>query len=351
MPADVDLRKLRHFVAVAQELHFGRAAERLHLAQPALSRQIRALEDELRVRLFDRDRRSTALTAAGRQLLADAPGLLAAAEGVHRRVRQAADGDGTFTVAFMPGVSVTAPVRALLARRPDLRVELVRTYWDDQALVVRDGRADVSFVRMPVERAGLRLRPLFTEPRVAILPRSHRLASRASLGIADLAAERLLQDPDAVPEWRDLPGRPRPEDGGPPAAPTVRTMEEKLQYVAALRGVVVAPLSAAAHYAGPDVCHVPVDDIAPAQVCLAWSADREDTPLIEDFAELAAASCAQDGARPESQEGQRGAARDGERVAVRDGARDRTQGAARDRAQDGARDGAPAAAEAAGPQA
>jgi hypothetical protein len=117
-------------------------------------------------------------------------------------------------------------------------------------------------------------------------------------------------------------------------------MEEKLQYVAALRGVVVAPLSAAAHYAGPDVCHVPVDDIAPAQVCLAWSADREDTPLIEDFAELAAASCAQDGARPESQEGQRGAARDGAPVAARDGARDRTQGAARDRARDRTQDGA-----------
>src|SRR5437879_10514247 len=100
---DVDLRKLRYFVAVAEELHFGRAAARLHIAQPVLSRQIRALEADLRVRLFDRDRRATALTPAGRQLLADAPGLLAAAEGLRRRARQAAGRTEHFTVAFMPG--------------------------------------------------------------------------------------------------------------------------------------------------------------------------------------------------------------------------------------------------------
>src|SRR5882757_1983443 len=112
---DVDLRKLRYFVAVAEELHFGRAAARLHIAQPVLSRQIRALEADLRVRLFDRDRRATALTPAGRQLLADAPGLLAAAEGLRRRARQAAGRTEHFTVAFMPGITVTDPVRALAA--------------------------------------------------------------------------------------------------------------------------------------------------------------------------------------------------------------------------------------------
>jgi DNA-binding transcriptional LysR family regulator len=286
MTPDLDLRKLRYFVAVAEELHFGRAAERLHIAQPVLSRQIRALEDELRVRLFDRDRRSTALTDAGRQLLDDAPGLLAAAQAVQRRARQTASGGEHFTVAFMPGITVTAPVQALLARRPGTQVELVRTYWDDQALVVRDGRADVSFVRMPVDREGLRLRPIFSEPRVAVLPRAHRLAGKAALGIADLAHEQLLQDPDAVPEWRDLPERPRSPEGGQAVVPPIRTMEEKLEYVAALQGVVVAPLSAAEYYTGPDVAHVPIDDIPPGLVCLAWSAGH-DTPLIHEFADLA----------------------------------------------------------------
>ncbi|HEY9339887.1 MAG TPA: LysR family transcriptional regulator, partial [Kribbella sp.] len=83
---DLDLRKLRYFVAVAEELHFGRAAERLHIAQPVLSRQIRALEDELRAQLFARTRRSTELTASGRQLLDDARPLLAAADATRRRV-------------------------------------------------------------------------------------------------------------------------------------------------------------------------------------------------------------------------------------------------------------------------
>src|SRR5689334_10358876 len=110
---DLDLRKLRYFVAVAEELHYGRAAERLHIAQPVLSRQIRALEEELKAELFRRDRRGTALTAAGEQLLDDARPLLAGSEALLRRVRSAAEGSRTFTIGFMPGITVTPAVVAL----------------------------------------------------------------------------------------------------------------------------------------------------------------------------------------------------------------------------------------------
>ena len=106
---DVDLRKLRYFVAVAEELHFGRAAERLHIAQPVLSRQIRALEDELKAQLFVRDRRRTELTAAGEQLLADARPLLAGATRCACASGRAARGENSFTVGFMPGLIVTLP--------------------------------------------------------------------------------------------------------------------------------------------------------------------------------------------------------------------------------------------------
>ena len=217
---DVDLRKLRYFVAVAEELHFGRAAERLHIAQPVLSRQIRALEDELRAQLFVRTKRSTELTPAGRQLLDDARPLLASADAVRRRVAQAARGPKTFTVGFMPGITVTQVVRAFAAAHPDVEVEVIRTTWDDQVDVLHDGRADVSIVRLPIDQQGLSIRPLFEEPRVAMLPSDHRLAGKPMIEITDLADEHLLQDPDAVPEWRDIAvelrlGRPKPVTGVP----------------------------------------------------------------------------------------------------------------------------------------
>ncbi|MEV0778460.1 LysR family transcriptional regulator [Streptomyces sp. NPDC050433] len=284
---DVDLRKLRYFVVVAEELHFGRAAERLHITQPVLSRQIRALEHESRAELFTRNKQSTELTAAGRQLLEDARPLLAGARALSLRVQRAARGETTFTVGFMPGITVTGAVRAFSARHPELTVKVVRTSWADQVEAVHEGLLDVSFVRLPVDRRGLALRPVFREPRVAVLPADHRLAGKESIGIADLAAERLLQDPDAVPEWRDLPDRVGgAERAGP--RPAFRSVEEKLEHVATTGGVIVLPLSTAAYYTHSDVAHVPIGDIGPNEVCLAWSAHRH-TPLLPEFADIAAA--------------------------------------------------------------
>ncbi len=280
---DVDLRKLRYFVAVAEELHFGRAAERLHIAQPVLSRQIRALESDLRAQLLVRDHRSTQLTEAGRQLLTDARPLLASAEALRRRVQRAAHGTSEFTIAFTPEITVADAARVLVSRHPELSIRVLRTAYDDQADVVREGRADVCFVRMPVDHRGLRLCPLFSEPRVAALPAGHPLAAKASLTVAELAAERLLQSPDAVPEWRDLPDR----RGAARPGREPRGVEKKLERVAAGDGVVILPLSTASHYTRTDVVKVPVDGIGPSQVCLAWSSDRR-SPLVKEFAEIAA---------------------------------------------------------------
>ncbi|AHH99547.1 LysR family transcriptional regulator [Kutzneria albida] len=281
---DVDLRKLRYFVAVAEQLHFGRAAERLHIAQPVLSRQIRALEEELKAQLFVRDKRRTELTAAGEQLLADARPLLAAAEALRRRVGRAARGRDTFTVGFMPGLIVTTAVRALAQRHPELTVEVVRTTWDDQVEVIRDGRVDVGYVRLPVDQRGLRLRPLLTEPRVAVLPTEHRLAGKEVISIADLAEDHLLQPPDAVPEWRDLATELR--EGRRVPEPAFHSVEEKLEHVAAGQGVVVLPLSVASFYTRPDLTHATVRDIADNQVCLAWDSARR-SPLIREFVAIA----------------------------------------------------------------
>jgi DNA-binding transcriptional LysR family regulator len=284
---DVDLRKLRYFVAVAEHLHFGRAAAQLHIAQPVLSRQIRALEVELKSQLFDRTKRSTELTRAGEQLLADARPLLASATALQHRVRQAGRGPETFTVGFMPGLIVTPAVRVLAARHPGLTVDVFRTSWTDQTEVVLDGRVDVSYVRLPVDQQGLGIRPLLAEPRVAVLPLDHPLAAKDGISISDLAAEHLLQPPDAVPEWRDIAVELR--SGRPVKPPSVTyTVEEKLEHVAAGRGLSVLPLSTATFYTRPDITSVPIDDIGPNQVCLAWDKTRE-SPLIHEYVEIATA--------------------------------------------------------------
>jgi DNA-binding transcriptional LysR family regulator len=282
---DLDLRKIRYFLAVAEHLNFGRAAAALHIAQPVLSRQIRVLEDELHVQLFIRDQRRTELTPAGQQLLADAPSLIEGAEAVRRRVNRAARGKGSFVVGFMPGLTVTDPLRALSRAHPDLTVEVLRTSWDDQVAVIQDGRVDVGFIRLPVDQRGLRVEPLFAEDRMVLLPAEHRLADKDAVSITDLADEHLLQDPDAVPEWRDIATELRNRHSQR-AYPALRTVEEKLEHVAAGHGIAILPTTTATFYRRPDVIPVRVTDIVPNQVCLAWQAGRR-SRLIGEFAALA----------------------------------------------------------------
>lgn len=279
---DLDLRKIRYFMAVAHELNFGRAAQSLHIAQPVLSRQIRTLEAELGVQLFVRNRQGTALTAAGEALRMDAAPLLANAEAVRRRVGRAAGGTGGFTVAFMPGLIVTGAVRALQQADPLLTVEVLRTSYADQTAVLYDGRADVSYVRLPVDHRGLEVRLLFEEPRVVVLPAEHRLAGKEELLLSDLAGEALLQPREMVPEWQALTG-----DSGPRNTPIALAVEEKLEHVAVGRGIVVLPQSAANFYHRPDVASVPLTDVGPSRVALAWDATRR-SAVIDEFANLAA---------------------------------------------------------------
>ncbi len=269
---DLDLRKLRYFVAVARHEHFGRAAERLHIAQPVLSRQVRALERELGCALLVRTTRSVRLTPAGRQLYEDAPGVLAAALAATRRVHGAARPD-RLVVGFAPGLSVSPAVRAFARAHPGVDVDLLRLHWYEQGEALRDGRADIGYLRGPFDGDGIRTIPVGSEPKVVLLPTIHALASRRRLTLADLDGETIL---DAV-------------------ARRTASVEEKLELVAAGRSIALVPRSVARYYARPDLTHLPVTDVAPFETCLAVLEGRRGRHL-ENF--LTAATQALTGRRP-----------------------------------------------------
>ena len=168
---DLDLRKLRYFAEVAEQLHFRAAAERLHITQPVLSRQISQLERELGVTLFTRSSRRVALTPAGRPLQEEARALLPAADAARDRVRDAERGERAFCAGFMAGITLTPVISDLSAAHPGVTVDLRRSEWHDQAEQVLDGTMDVGHVRLPITERGLRLRRLYAEPRFAVLAR------------------------------------------------------------------------------------------------------------------------------------------------------------------------------------
>ncbi|WP_410630987.1 LysR family transcriptional regulator [Amycolatopsis sp. cmx-4-83] len=271
---DLDLRKLRYFVAVADTLHFGRAAEQLHIAQPVLSRQIRALEHDLGTPLLTRDSHGVALTDAGKQLLADSGPLLASAHAARRRVTAAARGSQRLMVGFRAGIAVAPAVQQFAAQHPDVRVDVQRIEADEQAPMLLDGRIDIGYVRLPIDETGLRVAPLYTEPRVAVLPVGHRLAGKEELTEADLAGEPLVWHADTSTQPTK---RPHPNAGY-----LARGVDETLEHVAAGRGISFLARSATVFYAHPDVVYVPVPDLAPEQVCLAMAASHL-SPPAEDF--------------------------------------------------------------------
>jgi DNA-binding transcriptional LysR family regulator len=281
----LDLRKLRYFVAVAEELHFGRAAERLYIAQPVLSRQIRKLEQEVGAELLVRSSRNVALTTAGEQLLDEARSLLAAADAARRRVSDITRGEASLTIGFFVGDDFTSALQAFGAAHPDVTVELHRIYWHNQTDVLHDGRTDVAFVHLPIDDDGLELLRVRSEPRLAVLPAGHPAANKAELSIAELADDPVIIQRGASPGWQSFHNvDPRPDGRHPRPGPVVDNVEEKLQHVAAGRAVSFVPASVSTAVVQPGVAYVRVTDIPPIEICLAWKADSP-PPLAAEFAD------------------------------------------------------------------
>ncbi|WP_067534594.1 LysR family transcriptional regulator [Nocardia crassostreae] len=187
----VELRHLRYFLAVAEELHFGRAAARLHIAQPALTQQIQRLETLLGTKLFDRTSRTVALTPAGAVLRDRAIALLGHAERDLAEIMRIGQGSqGTLYLGFVPSVLPLDPLRGVREFRelfPLVEVELVEGFTSHLMERLSTGALDLAIVRDPDDRPGTTTVPLITEPYVAVLPADHPLAERAAITGAELA--------------------------------------------------------------------------------------------------------------------------------------------------------------------
>ena len=253
----LEVRELEYFTAVAEELHFGRAADRLGITQPPLSRAIVRLERRLGVRLFTRTSRSVALTAAGAVLLAEARGLLSGLDTAARRAQRAGR-SARLVVAAKPG-SGTGLLRdvvdAYLRQQPGVAVEFV--FAQDAAAAVRDGRADVALLCRTEDLAGLRTLNVGWEFPVALLPSAHALAGKATVPLADLECD---------PVYSAL---------CPEAA-----LDEVVDLVALGRLVVIAGESAVGRL-GAGVVAVPVADGEGTVLALAW--DRDAAPPVDGF--------------------------------------------------------------------
>ena len=283
MSMDLDLRRARYFQAVALELHFGRAARRLHLAQPALSRQVAALERELGVTLLDRSTRRVSLTAAGTTFLDDIGPVIAAADDAIRRVRRGERGAGALVIGFMPGLSLRHAMRTIIADFPDAVIEIRELTWVNQADLVRDGTVDVALVRRPIDTAGLRLQHVTRDPRGALLASDHPLAHKAAISITELAGHPVIRHRHGG-TWDDYwTVSPRPDGSFPIPGPMVETVPEKLAIVATGAAITFVPRSASHAYTHPDVVWVPVSDIEDSHVALAWLAGRR-SRLLSAFA-------------------------------------------------------------------
>jgi DNA-binding transcriptional LysR family regulator len=205
---DFEPRLLRAFVAVAEELHFGRAAKRLHISQPPLSMQIRRLELQLEARLFERDRRHVRLTEAGWFMLDRARHLLAETERARLEVRRIAHGEsGVLAVGYTPTAMyelLPKLIPAFAKLRPDVRLELIEMRSALQPDALREHRIEVGFACGPLSQPDLHERVLVRERLIAALPASHPLARRSKLSVSALAGQPIvLVRRDVEPLWAD----------------------------------------------------------------------------------------------------------------------------------------------------
>ncbi|EWC63723.1 hypothetical protein UO65_1020 [Actinokineospora spheciospongiae] len=280
----MELRLLRYFVALVEERHFGRAAARLHMTQPPLSRAIRQLEADLGVVLLLRSAVGVEPTPAGDVLYAEARTLLERAERARGRV--AAAGAVALTVGMLADSAAevgTRVVEAFRERHPGVSIRFREADFADPTAGLRTGLADVALTRTPFDDTGIGSRVLRSDPTGVVLRVDDPLARRDTLCLADLADRPWPQLPEGVdPVWGAFWNGATPV-GGRLAGPVVRTVNECVQAVLWNGSVGVAPLG---HALPVGLVCVPLADMPPSSLVVAWAVGNR-SPLVGSFVDIA----------------------------------------------------------------
>ncbi|MFC8075056.1 LysR family transcriptional regulator [Streptomyces sp. NPDC057307] len=268
---ELETRELEYFIALADELHFGRAAVRLSIAQPALSKAIRRIENRLGVPLFIRSSRHVELTPAGKALQEHGRHALNAVSAAVRHAQRADDGQAPLRLVLKPGgdAGLLSGLLAEYAQQPDARqVDILFSGPTDRADFLRDGRADVGLLYAPFDDLdGLAHETLLTEDRVAVVPAGHRLAGHTSVRMSDL-------DGEPLPRWK---GTPRSDGTDPEIADVVQMFQMITvgRMIGMLPRSLVEPVPAG-------LVRVPVADAPPSRLVLAWT-EQDRRPLVASF--------------------------------------------------------------------
>lgn len=280
----VELRELRIFLALAEELHFGRTAERLHISQPGVSEAIRTLEARLGGRLFDRTSRRVRLTPAGQEFRHDLVPALAALD---RALAQASDNAASVAGPLRIGFTSTseAPalnrlIEAFQARHPDCQVSFHEVAVLDPYAGLRRGDVEVLVNWLAVDEPGLTAGPPIARyDRVLAVARHHRLAIRASVLLEDLGDEQMAQPLGLPAALRDAILPPRTPSGRTiPRTEPVRSVNEIIAHVA--RGTIVHPtMTGVSLFLRDDIVLVPIEDLPPLPVGLIWSTVHENAKI------------------------------------------------------------------------
>jgi DNA-binding transcriptional LysR family regulator len=289
----MEFRQIRSFLSIAETLHFGRSAELIHLSQPALSLQIRALEEDVGVRLFERNRRKTTLTAAGVAFRDDAAAALSQLEQAIRSARLAASGKlGLLRIGFVStaGIEIVSDlVHQFRKSNPDVEFSLRNILTAEQVQMLESGSLDVGFLRMPVgEHSALDVVTVHRERFVLVVPSSHKLAKRKRVRLREVAGEDfVMYERTYAPGFHDLIyGIFRDARIAPNVSQTAVEIPMLISLVASGMGITIMPASVVKHYVASVVACEILDRIPMVEIGIAVS-KRFRTPVVDSFRSFA----------------------------------------------------------------